>query len=72
MPTGRWVGPLSSAYGDHLVRVSARTHVVPAIDPEQARIARQIEAEEQRLQLALAELRERYRWAIGTHGETQR
>lgn len=71
MPTGRWVGPLRSAYGQHLVRVAERKHVVPALDQNRTRIARQIESEQQRLELALADLRGRYRWDVEKRGEEQ-
>lgn len=68
-PIGRWVGPIRSAYGQHLILVSERKRVVPTIDQGRARIARQIEAEEQRLELALSDLRERYGWRAEKRGE---
>ncbi|TNE79008.1 MAG: hypothetical protein EP339_03790 [Gammaproteobacteria bacterium] len=63
-PIGRWVGPIQSVYGDHLIWLEGRERVTPNLDIDRVRIERQIQAEKQNLELALADLRARYRWHV--------
>jgi hypothetical protein len=44
LPVGEWSGPISSSFGDHLVRVEERTlPVLPALGSVRARVAREWE-----------------------------
>ena len=46
-PVGRWVGPLASGVGVHLIRVSARAApVVPPLDQVRAAVAREWESDQ--------------------------
>lgn len=63
-PDGTWIGPLRSAYGWHLVQVTARSAAGRDTPPElQAQLLRawQDEARAQQLHEALERLRSRYR-----------
>lgn len=52
-PVGRWIGPVPSAYGAHLVRVTARTPPSPPpLDEVRAAVAREWEGERRRRTLA--------------------
>ena len=66
-PEGRWVGPLASAYGVHLVRIDRRELAgVPKLDSVRAEVQREWEnARRERARAArLAELRARYRVVV--------
>jgi hypothetical protein len=52
-PVGRWIGPLPSSYGAHLVRVAARTPPsLPPLDEVRAAVAREWEGDRRRRALA--------------------
>jgi hypothetical protein len=63
LPTGRWVGPVASPYGDHLIRIEERSAPAPArLDQVRAEVARELEAERRReaQDALLEEMRRRY------------
>lgn len=66
-PDGRWQGPLRSAFGLHLVRVSARTQSrVPALADVRERVEEALKAQRRQNanDAAYAELRDRYEIVI--------
>ena len=57
LPLNEWAGPVRSGFGQHLVRVTARTKaIVPKLDDVRAAVARELENERR-----LASLAESYR-----------
>ena len=66
-PAGTWFGPVVSAFGLHLVRVTARAPFAPATLAEVAervRVDLDLARREERNRAAIAELRGRYRVAV--------
>lgn len=61
LPTGQWVGPVTSVFGQHLVWIDARqTQSVP-VDPDKAYLAWKSQQETLALKQGLAQLRQQYR-----------
>lgn len=62
-PIGKWVGPIASAYGAHLVKIEARTAAeVPPLDAIRSQVARAWETARRTKarEARMARLRERY------------
>ena len=67
LPLGEWAGPVESAYGYHLVRLSVRTEAQPAVFEDVRRRVledAQRDARDAANQAAHERLRERYRVEI--------
>lgn len=67
LPTGTWEGPIASAYGAHLVRVSVRrSGTLPPLEQIRPAVIREWESERRReaATQAYAEMRSRYRIEI--------
>jgi parvulin-like peptidyl-prolyl isomerase len=67
LPLDTWVGPISSAFGQHLVRVSSRTAArIPPLADIRAAVAREWENERRTASLAENDkaLRQRYEVVI--------
>lgn len=63
LPIGRWVGPAPSPYGDHLIRIDARSAPsLPPLDQVRPEVARELEAERRRAtqEAFLSAMRDRY------------
>jgi hypothetical protein len=63
VPLGQWYGPVQSAFGTHVVRVTQRTQgALPPLAEIRVAVAREWERErrERALELELAELRRKY------------
>lgn len=73
LPVGKWVGPVESGYGLHLVRVDSRTDSrEPSLDQVRDRVRMEWVAEQQRKtnDLLYTELRKRYEIIIESPADT--
>jgi hypothetical protein len=65
LPLNEWSGPVRSSYGQHLVRVTARTEaVVPPLDDVRAAVAREWESERRAASLAASYRRVRSQYEV--------